>query len=246
MNTSCSLLLAQLIFGGLVCAAWYPSHAEALWREQAKNTPSISIQFRSSVDFIQVTGRILPDWGALRVEHAPEKAVIQEWKISPGSFIQKGQTIALIRGPSCAKLCPWPAQHEGLVYELFQKVGETVDQGEALFSLADPKATRIRIDVPEKWIPFLHRGQELKVQVYEKSISGPALPLRATVSEVLPPLGSGELTRGIYLRPLKSKHPILTYRVVTAQIPVSRRPQVIRVPPNAVAYHQGRYYVLKK
>lgn len=225
----------------LALAAFSVSVANA---ELTKQPPVIKIQISGGSKAVQVFGRSVPEVGAFQVQISEVKGRVHSVLLQPGDRVKKGAPLLKYSGGNCKSqsFCTVEAAFDGVLNEVLKTSGSEVDVGDGLVSILNPQNISVRLDVPTKYLKFLSVGQILKMR--SPDLKGSVFDAR--VVEIFPALGVGETTRGVRLTPLSPLAGLRQDSVVNADVSVPLPGSGIRVPAKAVAFSNGRHFVIKK
>ncbi len=215
----------------------------ATFANAADKPAVIKLEFSTKKRTIQALGRIMPNVGSMQVERADKKGRVQSVAVKIGQYVNVGAP--LLRLSPCGEgkaECSLAATHDGMVSEILTTPGADVDAGDGIVNIVNPKGISIRLDVPAKYVKFLSSGQRVLVHFAQT----PGKKFETKILEILPALGSGELTRGLRLEPVLP--PVGTHldTLVNAEISIPTDGTEIRVPSTAVGFYGGRHFLVKK
>lgn len=160
---------------------------------------------------------------------------LQEWLVAVGDVVRAGQALMKYRPEGGGTIAEWTSDHAGVLIGMYAEPGTHVDPAVPLASLADTSRLRCGLDVYEKDIGRVRRGQKVAVTV----ATYPDQVFEGTVSYIS--LRVDENTRTVKVRAdVANPEGKLKFGMfVTGRIHVAEREALV-VPETAVQDLQGR------
>lgn len=199
-------------------------------QQKQANLTFVDVRERSMPEFIEVSGVFASD-ADRTIPVVPERdGVLKNYQTGLGDTVQAGHSLAVIQvnGPA-GEQATVKAPQAGMVVGLLATPGDHVDSVAPILTLADLRTLRCALDVYEKDIGRIHKGQKVRIEV-------PAFPGKLFYGEVdyLSPRVDPE-TRSVKVRVAvdNSSGQLRFGMFASARIIVSEK-RVIAIPLEAV------------
>lgn len=138
--------------------------------------------------------------------------------------------------------CRLIASHGGTLIKRQVELGAAFNVGDSLATVLDIANLGIELDVPERNLSQIDRGQIVRVQV----AAAPELSLKGVVASILPTIDpvtrSGKIRLSDVSLPAKSTLDALVF----AEIDTGRKQLAFKVPTSALVFRRNKQYLVKK
>lgn len=138
--------------------------------------------------------------------------------------------------------CLFLASHDGTLIKRQLELGAAFNIGDSLAMVLDIANLGIELDIPERNLGQINRGQAVRVQL----AANPEVSLKGTVASILPTIDpltrSGKVRLSDVVLPARSTLDALVF----AEIDTARKQQAFKVPTSALVFSRNKQYVIKK
>ena len=138
--------------------------------------------------------------------------------------------------------CRLIASHGGTLIKRQVELGAAFNIGDSLATVLDIANLGIELDIPERNLSQINRGQSVRVQL----AADPEVSLKGAVSSILPTIDpvtrSGKVRLSDVTLPSRSTLDALVF----AEIDTGRKQLAFKVPTSALVFSRNKQYVVKK
>ncbi len=267
--TAWGLALALALMGA---AALGPAQAGA----QLPDHRWVLVQVGQDRQKLTVTGKVVPQNGALYVESARVQGRILAILKREGDLVQVGTPLFAINSPECFSVreelraaqrqglhelieavlrreaqlglsveeaqCLIRANYEGVLTRRNAEAGSAFNPGDALVSIVDVSRLAVELDIPERQLGQLRKGDMVGFYL----ASSPDQVHRVPVEGVIPAIDPATRTARARLAPIALPPGTTLDALVYGELDVGSDDSVLKVPSSALVFHRNRQFVVRK
>lgn len=212
---------------------------------------TMPISFSENSKTIHAFGRIMPDFGSLKVEKALSIDEVKDILVVEGQVVRPGTPIVQLKAPCKLRIknCIILSTSSGVTGEILRFKGSLMKPEDGLISVFNPKEISVRLDVPVAHLKSIKIGQKIALT---DSSQSPDVHYKSEVIEILPSVGLADTTRGVRLKFITPVKSILLTTMLDAEIQIPLNQQKTsktkgaKIPTKALSFYRSKHYLVKK
>jgi multidrug efflux pump subunit AcrA (membrane-fusion protein) len=131
--------------------------------------------------------------------------------------------------------------YAGVITHINVSSGSSYNPGDQLANILDMSKLTVELDIAEKYVSDLHRGQRVTFQLASESQKS----YTSTIETIVPTIDPNQRTTIVRLRPVRLSTDVNLSELVYGIVQTGATQKILKVPSSALVFSHNQQYVLK-